>query len=148
MRTLLAVRWILVPVYLAAAVAVVWLVGGQLGREIFPTVDTGQFQLRLRAPTGTRIEVTEQLAVQALETVNQEAGPDKVAVSVGYLGLIGSSYPINTIYLWMRGPEEAVLRVALKPKNVSHLPLCRSSTTTLNEDSTKPEPIRPRATGW
>ena len=54
-RTLLGVRWILVPAYLAAAVAVVWLVGGQLGREIFPTVDAGQFQLRLRAATGTRL---------------------------------------------------------------------------------------------
>jgi multidrug efflux pump subunit AcrB len=114
---LMRVRWVLVPAYLGAAVLLVWLVGGQLGQEIFPTVDTGQFQLRLRAPTGTRIRVTEQLAVQALDAVKQEVGPDNVAISVGYLGLIGSSYPINTIYLWMRGPEEAVLRVALKPNS-------------------------------
>ena len=38
-----------------------------------------------------------------------------MAISVGYVGLIPSSYPINTVYLWTRGPEEAVLRVALKP---------------------------------
>jgi multidrug efflux pump subunit AcrB len=110
----LRVRWILVPAYLAGAVLVVWLVGGLLGREIFPTVDAGQFQLRLRAATGTRIEVTEQLTQQALEAIKRKVGPENVAVSVGYVGLIGSSYPINTIYLWMRGPEEAVLRVAFK----------------------------------
>jgi multidrug efflux pump subunit AcrB len=115
LRGLLKLRWLLVPAYLTAAGVLIWLVGSQLGQEIFPTVDTGQFQLRLRAPTGTRIEVTEQLAVQALEAVKQDVGPDNVAISVGYLGLIGSSYPINTIYLWMRGPEEAVLRVALRP---------------------------------
>lgn len=115
LKGLLRVRWLLVPAYLAVALLLVWLVGGQLGQEIFPTTDTGQFQLRLRAPTGTRIRVTEQLAVQALEAVKDEAGPDNVAISVGYLGLIPSTYPINTIYLWMRGPEEAVLRVALKP---------------------------------
>jgi multidrug efflux pump subunit AcrB len=114
---LLRVRWILVPVYLIASLLLVWLVGSQLGQEIFPTVDTGKFQLRLRAPTGTRIEVTEQLAVQALEEIKRDVGPDNVAISVGYLGLIGSSYPINTVYLWMRGPEEAVLRVALKPNS-------------------------------
>jgi multidrug efflux pump subunit AcrB len=114
LRGLLWFRWIVVPAYFAAAVALVWFVGGQLGREVFPAVDAGQFQLRLRAPTGTRIEVTEQLAIQALEAIKQEAGPENVAISVGYLGLIGSSYPINTVYLWMRGPEEAVLRVALK----------------------------------
>ncbi len=115
LRGLLWIRWLLVPAYLAGAVALVWLVGRQLGQEIFPTVDAGQFQLRLRAATGTRIEVTEQLAVQALEAVKQEVGPENVAISVGYVGLIGSSYPINTVYLWMRGPEEAVMRVALKP---------------------------------
>ncbi len=119
--SLLRVRWVLVPAYLAAAVLLVWLVGRQVGQEVFPAVDTGQFQLRLRAPTGTRIEVTEQLAVQALDAIKQDVGPDKVAVSVGYLGLIPSTYPINTIYLWTRGPEEAVLRVALKPRSGVHI---------------------------
>jgi multidrug efflux pump subunit AcrB len=113
----LRARWVLAPLYIAAAVLLVWLVGGQLGQDIFPAVDTGQFQLRMRAPTGTRIEVTEQLAVQALDAIKQEVGPDNVTISVGYLGLIPSTYPINSIYLWMRGPEEAVLRVALKPRS-------------------------------
>jgi multidrug efflux pump subunit AcrB len=115
LRPLVRWRWLLVPAYLAATGLLIWLVGGQLGREIFPTVDAGQLQLRLRAPTGTRIEVTEQMAVQALQAIEGEVGPENVAVSVGYVGLIGSSYPINTIYLWMSGPEEAVLHVALKP---------------------------------
>jgi multidrug efflux pump subunit AcrB len=115
LRGVVAVRWVLVPAYLVGAGLLVWLVGGQLGQEIFPAVDAGQFQLRLRAATGTRIEVTEQLAVQALDAIKQRVGPDNVAISVGYVGLLPSSYPINTIYLWVRGPEEAVLRVALKP---------------------------------
>jgi multidrug efflux pump subunit AcrB len=114
LRPLLHGRWVLVPAYLVGAGLILWLVGGLVGREIFPTVDSGQFQLRLRAPTGTRIEVTEQLAVQALDAIKKEVGQDNVAISVGYVGLIPSSYPINTIYLWMSGPEEAVLRVALR----------------------------------
>jgi multidrug efflux pump subunit AcrB len=114
LRVLLPARWGLVPAYLAAAGLVIWLVGGQLGREIFPTVDAGQVQVRLRAATGTRIKLTEQLAQQALTAIKQKVGPDKVDVSVGYIGLIPSAYPINTIYLWTSGPEEAVLRVGLK----------------------------------
>jgi multidrug efflux pump subunit AcrB len=112
---LLRIRWLLAPVYLGVTVVLVWWAGSKLGREIFPTVDAGQFQLRLRAPTGTRIEMTEQLAIQALEAIKRKVGPDNVSISVGYLGQIPSSYPINTIFLWMSGPEEAVLRVALKP---------------------------------
>ncbi len=115
MRAVLPLRWILVPGYLVVVGLVIWQVGSQVGREIFPTVDTGQFQLRLRAADGTRIERTEQIAIEALNLIKEEVGPDNVELSVGYVGLIGSSYPINTIFLWMRGPEEAVLRVALKP---------------------------------
>src|SRR5581483_2639229 len=66
-----------------------------------------------------RIERTEELANQALEIINESAGKNKqgednIDVSVGYVGLIPSSYPINNIFLWTRGPEEAVLRISLK----------------------------------
>ena len=44
--------------YLLATGTVVVLVGGQLGRELFPRVDTGQFQLRVRPPQGTHYELT------------------------------------------------------------------------------------------
>jgi multidrug efflux pump subunit AcrB len=110
------VRWRLaiVPAYLVATVALVVLGGMALGLEIFPTVDAGRFQLRLRAPDGTRIEKTEQLTLAALHTIEQEVGKDTVKTSIGYVGLIGSSYPINTIFQWTAGPEEAILRVAMK----------------------------------
>jgi multidrug efflux pump subunit AcrB len=112
LRRLMPLRWVMVCAYLAAAGLVVWLVGGHVGREIFPTVDAGQFQLRMKAPTGTRIEVTEQMVIEALNAIKETAGAENVAISVGYVGLIPSAYPINTVYLWTRGPEEAVLRVA------------------------------------
>jgi multidrug efflux pump subunit AcrB len=47
--------------------------------------------------------------------IGEEVGPEAVDISVGYVGNIPSSYPINAIYQWTGGPEEAVLRVALKP---------------------------------
>src|SRR5579871_1003746 len=110
-------RWLVVGGYVVGAGLVLWLAGGKLGIEIFPTVDTGQFQLRLRAPDGTRIERTEQLSQRALAIVNEEVGADNVAISLGYVGLVPSTYPINNVYLWTRGPEEAVLRVALRKKS-------------------------------
>jgi multidrug efflux pump subunit AcrB len=114
LKPVVAARFLLVPIYLVVAALLIWLVGINLGREIFPTVDVGQFQLRIKATTGTRIEVTEQLAKRALDHIKEQVGDDNVAISVGYVGLLPSSYPINTVFLWMSGPEEAVLRVALK----------------------------------
>jgi len=116
-RTAVVARWILVPVFLVGTIGVVVLTGRQLGTEIFPQVDAGQFQFRLKAPTGTRIEQTEAITQEALRFIEQEVrdAGGEVNISLGYVGVVPSSYPINTVYLWMGGPEESVVRVALKP---------------------------------
>ena len=64
--------------------------------------------------TGTRIEETEKLALEVLKTIRSNVGANDVEISIGYIGLIPSSYPINAIFQWTGGPEEMVLRVALK----------------------------------
>ena len=115
MRAFVRWRWAAVPAYLAAAALVVFGVGSGLGLEIFPKVDAGRFQLRIKAPAGTRIEETEKVAVAALDAIGEEVGRDRVEISLGYVGVIPSSYPINAIYQWTGGPEEVILRVALKP---------------------------------
>jgi multidrug efflux pump subunit AcrB len=107
-------RWSLVGVYLAGSALVLFLVGGQLGMEIFPNVDSGQFQLRMRAPTGTRIERTEEITHKVLDVIADAAGRDKVEGTVGYVGVTPTSYSNQSIYMWTSGPEEAVMRVALK----------------------------------
>ncbi|MFO0958379.1 MAG: efflux RND transporter permease subunit [Isosphaeraceae bacterium] len=106
-------RWLAVPVYIAVSLGVIVVAGRSLGMEIFPRADSGRFQLRMRAPTGTRYEETEKLAIAALDAIKAEVGVNKVATTIGYVGLIPSSYPINAIYQWTGGPEEAILRVAL-----------------------------------
>src|SRR5258708_6700707 len=107
-------RRIVVFSYLIISIATIFLVGGTLGTEIFPVVDTGQFQLHLRAPAGTRIERTEQIALQTLDAIKREVGPDNVDISLGFVGTQPPNYPINAIYLWSSGAEEAVLQVQLK----------------------------------
>ena len=107
-------RWILVTAYAAVTIGVVVAVGLTLGREIFPAGGVSQFQLRFRAPAGTKFESTERLATDVLNEINQAAGPNNVEITLGYVGVQPSSYPINTIFLWTGGPHEGVLQVALK----------------------------------
>lgn len=108
-------RWLLVAVYATVTVAVVILVGRTLGREIFPAGGVSQFQLRFRAPAGTKFESTERLATEVLDEIKSAAGRDNVDITLGYVGVQPSSYPINTIFLWTGGPHEGVLQVALRP---------------------------------
>jgi multidrug efflux pump subunit AcrB len=114
-RHLVSTRWVVVAAYVAAVVAVLLLIAPNLRRELFPRVDAGRFQVRLKAPAGTRVEVTEKLVKDVLRSIEEEAGGgDSVAISVSYVGLIPSSYPINAIHQWTGGPEEAILRLALR----------------------------------
>jgi len=113
LQGILHLRWLVVPGYLVAAILLITVLGRQLGTEIFPAVDTGQFQFRLRAPTGTRIEQTEALTREALDFIEKEVGPGQLQLSLGYVGIVPPSNPINSIYQWMGGPEEAVVRGSL-----------------------------------
>jgi multidrug efflux pump subunit AcrB len=102
--------------YVAATGALLFLLLPTLGTELFPQTDPPQFQVRLRAPTGTRIERTEVIALNALDIIRREVGADNVAITTSFIGVQPASYPINTIFLWTSGPHEAVLTVALKPE--------------------------------
>lgn len=114
LRKLVARRKLLLVSYITVSAAIILIVGPQLGREIFPHTPESQFQLRLRAPAGTRIEATEQITLKTLDEIKRLAGPGNVDVSIGYVGTYAPSYPVNLVYLWTSGPQEAVLRIQLK----------------------------------
>src|ERR1700746_213914 len=114
-RAVMLRRRIVVLSYLVISGIIIVLVGSSLGTEIFPIADTGQFQLHLRAPAGTRIERTEQIALRTLDAIKREVGSDNVEISLGFVGTQPPNYPINAIYLWSSGSEEAVMQVQLKP---------------------------------
>jgi multidrug efflux pump subunit AcrB len=107
-------RWALAGAYLAGAGAVILLLAINVGTEIFPAVESGQLQVRMRALPGTHIDGTEALALKALELIKQEVGPENVEITLAFLGVHAPSYPINLIYLFNGGPEEGVLQVQLK----------------------------------
>jgi len=119
MQGLLAVRWILVPAYLVICGLLIWVVGRHLGREIFPVTASSGFRLRLRAPDGTHIVKSEAIAKQVLQIIGDTVGRDNVALSLGYVGMVHSNFPINAVYQWSRGPEETILYVEFK--NTAHI---------------------------
>ncbi|MBX9722932.1 MAG: efflux RND transporter permease subunit, partial [Candidatus Obscuribacterales bacterium] len=86
-----------------------------LKTEIFPTGNPKSFQMRLKAPTGTRIEVTEAITKKALDLISRTVGAKNVDVSICYVGTQPPNFGISNVYIWTSGPQEAILLVALKP---------------------------------
>lgn len=92
---------------------VVWLFANT-GTELFPQADTGQAQVRLRLPTGTRLERTEDATRRLLQLVNTIAGKENVDITSAFVGTQPSSFPVNYIHLWTGGPHESVTKIKLK----------------------------------
>lgn len=116
LQRVLAARAVMVIGYLIACAVTLVILLPRLGVELFPVTGSDQLQMRLRAPTGTRIERTEPLTLRVLDEIKREVGADNVVISTAFIGVQPASYPINTIYLWTSGPHEAVLLVSLKPE--------------------------------
>jgi multidrug efflux pump subunit AcrB len=109
-------RWVVVPLYLVLCFGAIASIAPRLGRGVFPVVDAGQFRLRMRAQDGTHIAKSEALAKQALAIVSDELSPENIELTLGYVGMIPSTFPVNAVYQWSRGPEEAILYVDLSDK--------------------------------
>ena len=117
-KSTIAIRWLLVPAYLAGAVLVIVSFGPFLGTEIFPKTDAGQLAVRFRAPSGTQVAITEGIAQSILKTIAREAGgDDRIEMSIGMVGVHNSSFPVNLVHLWNGGPEEGWLAIQLKPNS-------------------------------
>jgi len=114
-EALLRRRWLVVAGYVAASGALILVLFPRIGTEIFPTIETKQIQLRLRAPTGTRLERTELIELKAMDVIKKLVGPKNVEITTGFIGVQTPNYPINTIYLFASGQHEAVVGVSLTP---------------------------------
>lgn len=104
----------IVLVYIAGALAIAFLLLNTIGRDVLPKSNAGQFQVRLSDEDGTRIEKTEADVLKSLDVLYGIVGKENVSITSALIGQHGSQYSTNPIYLFMAGPQDAVLQVALK----------------------------------
>ncbi|SHN43771.1 efflux RND transporter permease subunit [Chitinophaga sp. CF418] len=107
-------RKVIVSIYLVAGIGLVLLLLNTIGRDVLPRGNGSQFQLRIRAPQGTRAERTEEITIKTVKAIRSIVGPENVAISSSYVGQHPGQFSISPIYLFMPGPQEAVIQVALK----------------------------------
>jgi multidrug efflux pump subunit AcrB len=110
-------RRLVVLCYLVLVVgAAAWLLSS-IGRDVLPKTNSGQFQVRLRAPDGTRIERTEQKLTESIHLLEGIVGKENISVSSAYIGQHPSLFSISPIYTFTGGPQEAVLQVSLNKEH-------------------------------
>lgn len=103
---------VILYIILVAGAAVIML--NVIGRDVLPKVNSGQFQVRLRAPDGTRIERTEARVNETIKILEELVGKENIDITSAYIGQHPSLFSISPIYLFTSGPQDAVLQVSLK----------------------------------
>ncbi|CAG5074519.1 Cobalt-zinc-cadmium resistance protein CzcA [Dyadobacter sp. CECT 9623] len=109
----IAYKAFVAPAFVIVSILLVAFCFFTIGTEVFPKSDMGQAQVRLRLPTGTRLERTEE-ATQKLLSLANKITDNQVEISSAFVGTQPSSYPVNLIHLWTSGPHEAVIKINLK----------------------------------
>jgi multidrug efflux pump subunit AcrB len=86
-----------------------------VGRDFFPTVDTGQFRLHVRAPAGTRIEETEQVFADVEAAIRRMIPKEEIQLVIDN---IGQPQPINLGFTdsVTIGPADGEILVSLNPE--------------------------------
>ena len=105
-----------IPLFLLGCLSVFALIPW-LGQDFFPSTDSGQFILHVRAPTGTRIEDTARLCDLVEDSIRREIPPGELDNILDNIGLPYSG--MNTMHLTsgIVGANGADVLVSLRPNH-------------------------------
>jgi multidrug efflux pump subunit AcrB len=91
-----------------------------IGWDFFPSVDTGQIRLHVRAPAGTRIEETERRLGRVEDRIRELIPPREVRTVVANMGIPNSGINLALSDGSLVSPAEGELLVTLDP--LAHAP--------------------------
>jgi multidrug efflux pump subunit AcrB len=109
-RVLRVPRIVLVLFFLAFAASLFLYTG--LGFSYFPQTDAGQFVITFKAPSGTKLSVTEQEAARLEDMVKQIVRPDDLATLVDNIGVDNG---FSAVYTTNAAMHTGFVQVGLKP---------------------------------
>lgn len=100
---------------LYAGVVVIMIIGGGMiiGADILPASNSGDIQLRIVAPEGSRLEKTEIYLNKVTQIIKDQMPEKSITISSAFVGLQPSSTAINPIFLFTSGSHEAALQISV-----------------------------------
>ncbi len=82
-----------------------------LGLAFFPKTDAGQFTINVKAPTGSRIEVTEQYVKKIEDLIRQTVDPKDYKMTVSNIGVVND---FSALYTTNSGQYTGTIQTALQ----------------------------------
>jgi multidrug efflux pump subunit AcrB len=104
-------------VFLMFTAASIALLAPWLGQDFFPSVDSGQFKIHVRARTGTRIEETADLCDHIDATIRSQIPANEIVTILDNIGLPYSGLNLSYSTSAPIGPSDADIQVQLSAKH-------------------------------
>ena len=111
-----------------------WLLVPFLGQNFFPAVDAGTFRLHVRAPTGTRIEVTAKLVDEIERNIRRQIPAKELEGMIDNIGLPVSGINLSYNDSGVAGPADADILVSLLPGHKPTADYVRNLRLRLNRE--------------
>jgi multidrug efflux pump subunit AcrB len=105
--------WLFLVIFLGFTLGSIALLAPWLGQDFFPSVDSGQFKIHVRARTGTRIEETAALCDHVDSTIRENIPADEIVTIVDNIGLPYSGLNLSYSTSAPIGPADADIQVQL-----------------------------------
>jgi multidrug efflux pump subunit AcrB len=87
-----------------------------IGRDFFPTVDSGAMRLHARAPSGTRIEKTEQIFAAIENEIRQVVPPREIENIIDNIGIPNGGFNLAFGDSPTLGVSDGDILISLKPE--------------------------------
>lgn len=100
-------------VYLITSVVIMAIFINRVGTDVMPTSNSGDFQLRIQAHAGDRLEKTEELYNNVIADIEDILPDGAVSITSGFVGPQSPNSPINPIFLFTSSSDQAVLEVSV-----------------------------------
>ncbi len=111
---------LLTSVVIVAGVAASLLAWPSLGTELFPEVDAGTFEVRVKTLPGTKLQDTEKLVARLEQTIQQVIPTEQIDTLISNIGLpVGKGAGFSTVLSSNAGPDTAYIIVNLKQQGRS-----------------------------
>ncbi|QDS94411.1 Cobalt-zinc-cadmium resistance protein CzcA [Roseimaritima multifibrata] len=104
----------LTSVVIIACVGASFLLWPSLGTELFPEVDAGSFEIRLKTLPGTKLQDTEKLVARIEDSIKEVIPEDRIKTLIANIGLpVGKGAGFSTVLSSNSGPDTAYIIVNL-----------------------------------
>src|SRR5690606_25111242 len=84
-----------------------------VGTDVMPVSNNGDFQIRIQAPQGSRLEKTEQIVKDITGDIKTQLPENGINITSAFVGMHPAGSPINPIFLFSSASHEAVLQVSV-----------------------------------